>query len=178
MGKLYKVDTTRELPFLAVKAWHEGDSKELKKWIDFGFFNHIFVSENGFVTTYYDAEEIEEYDKILDEKFTDDLFNELCDHFFDTLKSENFNSDDEIFVFLTKIGPASTLFYDISNYPEFATDNMIRRLIRVRKTTESFVYDVIKNIKNKEPKDYIYHKGELHFIPFEQFLKECLKNDS
>ena len=47
----------RECSLFSIKAWYEGESTELKKWIDFGFFNHIFVSKNGLVRLYYDVEE-------------------------------------------------------------------------------------------------------------------------
>lgn len=172
MGKLYRKDVTRELPLLSVKAWHEGDSNELKKWIDFGFSNTIFVSQNGKVTIYYDDEECDAFWDALKEKFTEDLFNKLCEHFFNVINSEKSDSEDEIFEFLVKIGPASTLFDELSKYPEFGTDNMMRRLFRVRKTTQHFIYSVEKKIKNRELKNYIFHKGKLLFVPFEQFIKE------
>ena len=57
MEKKYKKDVTRTSTLLGLKAWYEGESKELEKWIGFGFFNHIFVFERGNVTWYYNIEE-------------------------------------------------------------------------------------------------------------------------
>jgi|TARA_Y100000034_G_C6852173_1_gene386707 hypothetical protein len=50
---------------------------------------------------------------------------------------------------------------------------MIRRLLRIRKTTESFCYELGNKINLENPfKDYVFFKGELYFIPFEEFIKE------
>ena len=71
--KKYKEDVTRDCSLLSIRAWYEGESKELEKWIGFGFFNHIFVSENGSVTLYYDIEEGNRFHEVLEEVFTEDF---------------------------------------------------------------------------------------------------------
>ena len=171
MGKRYQEDVLRKYPLSVIKAWHEGD-KGLKRWIDFGFFNTIFVSEEGWVTVYYDVEEGEAFQQALKEKLNEDLFDNLCDHFFEIIrKAETVDSEEEIFELYIKIFPAFIIFDELSKYPEIGNDYMVRRLIRVRQTTQDFSF--IENKLNQSgPKDYILHKGELYFIPFEQFLKE------
>jgi len=164
-------DVVRECPLSIVKAWHEGD-KGLKEWIDFGFFNTVFISEKGRVTVYYDIEEANVFQQILKEKLNEDLFDNLCEHFFEVIeKAKSVDSEDEIFELYIKLFPAFIIFDELSKYPELGNDYMIRRLIRVRQTTQDFSF--IENKLNQSgPKDYIFHKGELHFISFEQFLKE------
>jgi len=168
----FKELVTRHVSLLDVKAWHEGESKELKKWFGFGFFNHIFVSENGRVTVYYDTEELDKFDEIIREKLTEDLFNELCDYLFELIeKSKNAASDEEIFELYSKMWPAFTIFDELSKHPELGNEYMIRRLIRIRKTTEDFSF-LENKLNHPEIKTYLFHKEEIFLIPFEQFIKE------
>lgn len=174
MEKKYKEDVTRTSSLLGLKAWYEGESKELEKWLGFGFFNHIFVSRNGLMTLYYDVEEAKKFDEILEEKLTEELFNELCEHFFELIKKgDDSNTNEEIYKLTVKLWPAYTIFDVLSKYPEFGNEDMIRRLIRIRETTESFAYELESKINDENmPKDYIFYKGKLYFMPFEEFIKE------
>lgn len=171
MVRRYTEDVLRNFPLPIIKAWHEGD-KGLKKWIGFGFSNTIFVSENGWVTTYYDIEECEIFQQALTEKLNESLFNELCDDLFNLIeKAKAADLEEEIFELYVKMWPAFIIFDELSKYPELGTDDMIRRLVRIRKTIEDFSF--IENKLNKSgPKDYIYHNGELYFMPLEKFIKE------
>ena len=110
---------------------------------------------------------------MLDEKLTEELFNELCDYFFELIgQADNLNTKEEIFNISVKLWPAYTIFDELSKYPEFGNDSMVRRLIRIRTTTESFSYELESKIKTEGPKDYIFYKGELYLTPFEDFCKE------
>jgi|TARA_Y100000310_G_scaffold315905_1_gene367031 hypothetical protein len=174
MSKKYRENVTREFSFFSIKAWHEGESRELEKWIGFGFFNHIFVSKDGIVTLYYDVDEGDIFHKILEEKLTEELFNELCDYFFELIRQSNdLNSNEEIYSLSVKTWPALTIFDELSKYPEFGNNDMVRRLIRIRTTTESFAYELEgKREKENSHKNYIFFQGKLYFNSFEDFIKE------
>lgn len=172
----YKESVTRECSLFDVKAWYEGESKELKKLTCVGFFNHIFVSKNGLVTLYYNIEESEKFDEWLEENFTEDFFNELCDGFFDLVcKIDNMQSNEEIFNLYVKMWPALSIFDELSKYPDWGNDVMIRRLIRIRKSTESASYELVsKAVVENLPKNYIFFKGKIYYQNFDDF---CKKNE-
>ncbi len=173
MGKKFKEDVTRQSTFLGLKAWHKGESEELEKWIGFGFFNHIFLFENGNLTLYYDVEEGDRFHEVLKEKLTEIFFDNLCDNFFSVIeKSKCSETNEEIFESLVKLWPAFTIFDELSKYPEFGNYYMIRRLIRIREFTESFSYDIENKIKEERTKNCIFFKGEIYEMPFGQFIKE------
>lgn len=172
--KTYKRDMARECSLFSIKAWHEGESTELKKWIGFGFFNHIFISKNGLVRLYYDIEEGEKFHEILTEKLNDNLFDALCDNLFSLIeKSKGLKSEEEIYNLIVKCWPSFTIFDEVSKYPEFVSDAMMRRLMRVRKSTESFSYEIENQIDTtKMPKDYLFFQGKIIEKPFEKFIEE------
>ena len=170
----HREDVTRECSLFSIKAWYEGESNELKKWLDFGFFNHIFVSKNGIVTLYYDVDEGDKFHEILEKKLTEEIFDELCDYFFELIKqSNNVNSNYEIHNLSVKAWPALTIFDELSKYPELGNEYIIRRLIRVRTTTERFAYELEEKIEKENfQEDYIFSQGKLYFKSFEDFIKE------
>ena len=157
-----------------IQAWYLGESKELEKWIGFGFFNHLFISKNKIVRLYYNYEDGENFWKVLNEKLTEDLFHNLCDNLIELIEqSKTTNSEQELFKIYVKCWPAWTIFDEISKYPELATPLMLTRLIRLRKTTEAFSYDLSKRLNHTNlPEDYILFKGKLFFKPFDDFTKE------
>jgi len=164
-------NVTRECFLIDIKAWHEGESTELQKWIGFGFFNHLFVSKNGIVTLYCNIEEGNKFYKVLEQKLDEKLFDELCDNFLELI-DKKVDSDKEIYNLMVKIWPALTIFDEISKHPELASDKMILRLMRIRKVTESFSYELAKKINTEEyPKDYLFFKGELIEEELEKFIK-------
>ncbi|MDP2947306.1 MAG: hypothetical protein Q8N88_04260 [Nanoarchaeota archaeon] len=149
-----------------IKAWFIGESEELKKWIGEGYFNHIFVVENNNVTVYYDNEEAEKVWRALEKNFSEEFFDKLCDFYFEQI--ENQNPDN--FEILVKIWPALSIFDEISKYPEdFANEYILRRLIRIRKSTQNFYYRLLN--KNPQPKNYIFFKGNIFNHPLEEFVK-------
>ena len=82
-------------------------------------------------------------------------------------------NNEKIYNLSVKCWPALSIFDEISKYPEFATPLMIRRLMRIRKTTESFFYDLEKKLDiDKNPKNYIYYKGNIIKKPFNEFIKK------
>lgn len=172
--KIYHKSVARPCSLLDIKAWYEGESKELEKWIGFGFYNTLFVVDNGNVTVYYDNEECNKWDEVLNEILTEDLFHNLCDDFFELIRqAEQIESELELFKIMVKSWPALSIFDEISKYPEYANSNMLIRLIRVRKTTEAFSYDLSKKLNHpKEPKNYLFYKGNVLTMPFTHFLQK------
>jgi len=157
-----------------IKAWAEGDSLELKKWLGFGFNNHIFRVENGKVILYVDIEEEEEFIKVVKEKLTEEIFDNLCDNFFELIEeSKSINSNQEIYDLTVKSWPALTIFDYISKYPEYATESIIRRLTRTRQTTENFSYELSEKVSPEpQPENYIFYQNQILQKPFDEFLKE------
>ncbi len=172
--KKYKKALTRECSLFDVKAWYKGESEELKKLAGIGYFNHLFVCKNGFMTLYYDLEEAEIFDEWFKEKFTEDFFNKVCDNFYELINSiEVVESDEEIFDLSVKMWPALFFFDELSKYPELGNSDMIRRLIRVRKTTETASYKLSKKVIFEDsPEEYIFFKGDIYFKDFDSFCKE------
>lgn len=139
----------------------------------FWIFNHIFLFENGTLTLYYDVEEGDKFHEILGEKLTEEFFDNLCEHFFKFVeKSKTATSNDEIYYILVKLWPAFTIFDELSKYPEFGNDYMLRRIERIRKTTESFSYELEHKIGEEKAKNCIFFRGEIYEMPLEQFIKE------
>lgn len=169
--KYYKDITRLSFNLFDVKAWHLGESDKLKDWINFGFYNTIFVSVNGNVTVYYEKEECDKFYEILDEILDEELFNEVCDYLVE-LTMLDVNGHDEVFELSSKLWPCMTILDMVSRYPEYGNDSMIRRLIRLRKNTESFSYDLTKDVSGDWPENYIFYKGELIEGNFEEFVKE------
>ncbi|HDZ61239.1 MAG TPA: hypothetical protein ENH46_06025 [Candidatus Pacearchaeota archaeon] len=122
---------------------------------------------------YYDEEECNEFYRVLDEKLTEDFFNELCDYFFELIeKGREVKTKKDIFEIIVMSWPALVVFEEISNYPEYADEIMLRRLIRVRKTTESFIYDISKQVTHDFYSDtYIFFQGNVIKAPFEEFIR-------
>jgi len=172
--KVYHKSVSRHCSLFDIRAWYEGESKELEKWIGFGFYNTIFISENSKVTIYYEKEECDKFDKILDEKLTEELFNNLCDNLFEIIgASEDVKSNEEIYNLSVKSWPTLTIFDEVSKYPEYATDPMLLRLIRVRKETEAFPYELSRKAeRSKKPTDYIFFKNNLITIPAKEFMEQ------
>ncbi len=147
--KEYIKSTTRMMSLPEVEEWYQGESEELKKLIGFGFDNHLFISENGVVTLYYDNDEGEKFHEILKENLTEEFFDEICDKFVEAMGEGS----------LIKAWPMLTIFDEIDNYSELATPNMLRRLMRIRNSCHEFFY----NLEGRKggPKDFILFKGKV-----------------
>jgi len=176
MSQEYIKDLSRiGCSFYDLNCWYEGEFYGLKKLIGFGFENTFFLVENGTINSYYSLDECEQFYKILDEKITEKFFNQICDNFFELIeKSKTAESHEEIFKLMIEIWAILAIFHEISNYPEYANDSMLRRLLRVRKNTESFFYD-LSNKLNKEkisPQNYLFFKGKVFEKPINSFIEE------
>jgi len=174
--KIYCKSIKRPSSLTDIKAWHIGESEELKKWIGTGFFNHIFVSEKDLVRIYYNKEEEEKVWSSLKQNLTEDFFHKLCDYFFELIEqSEKVNSHEELFNITVKCWPAWTIQDYVSKFPELGTRAMLRRLIRVRQTTEEFSYKLSDRMNHEDSPDYyIFFKGNVLIMPFSEFI---LKNN-
>ena len=99
------------------------------------------------------------------------MFNDVCDSFAELTMLEA-ESNDEIFELSVKLWPCMTILDMVSRYPEYGNDSMIRRLIRLRKSTESFSYDLVRNVEGDWPETYIFYQGEIVEKPLEEFMVE------
>lgn len=120
-----------------VESWKIGESDELKKWIGFGFYKSKFTLKNKVLTIEYDNQEIIEFDKALEKYLDEELFDKMCDRFFELIELSKTESNFEIEV---KCMPILTIFDEISKYPSWANERMMRRLKRVRQSTHEFIY--------------------------------------
>jgi len=170
----YAKNVTRSCSLFDVRAWYEGESKELEKWLTFGFYDTFFVSKNGMVTVYYSESELKKFDEILDEKLDEKFFDDLCDDFFKIIEiSKNEKENKDIFKISVQCWPALTIFDVISKYPEFATKEMMRRLTRIRQSTEAFHYTLSNWANHTDlPKDYIFFKNNVILKSFEKFIND------
>ena len=97
-----------------------------------GLKNSIFFEENGTFNQWVDVDEAEEFHKfvkyICKEKHLDELFED----YFGALKRKN---KVEIFMHLS-------IFNEIDEHPEIATEDQLRRLKRIRESTHEEIYNV------------------------------------
>ncbi len=172
--KLYKESVTRHCSLLDIQIWQRGESEEFKRVTGMGFFNTIFVSENNMATVYYDREEIKKFEQMLEEKLTEEFFDELCDDYLGLIEiGRTIKTHEGITQVLIFTWPAMTIFDEISKYPEWVTETMIKRLKRIRDSTESFHYNLSKKLtKIESPKDYIFYQGKVYDMNFEDFKIE------
>ena len=124
-----------------ILAWHKGEEK-------LGLKNSLFVCEDGVVTQYVDSEEGEKFYEMV-KNLTEQEFNEICDEFFGAIENKD----------LAKMHEGLSIFDEIDNYPELANDDMKRRLMRIRESTESESY---KLVSKGGMKDFILYKGKLY----------------
>ena len=164
MTQKFVEEVTRMLNLFDARAWHHGQSAELEKLIGVGFFNHMFVSKNGVVTLYYDAEEGDIFYEKLRQRLTDEFFDEVCDDFAElTTQIDNVNTNKEVFDLSAKMMPALLIFDEIDTCPEIASENILRRLMRIRTSTEALSYELAnKAVLKEQPKDFILFKGDLY----------------
>lgn len=122
-----------------LESWRIGESDELKKWIGFGFYRSKFTLKNKILTIEYDNKEIIEFEKALEEYLDEELFDKMCDRFFELIELSKTKDNFEIEI---KCMPILTIFDEISKYPEWANESMMRRLKRIRKSTHEFIYNL------------------------------------
>jgi len=157
-------DITRiNTPIIDVIIRYKGECEELEKWIDWNFSNHLLISNNKNVTLYCDKEECNEFYKILEKKLDNDLFNKLCLRYFELIEKAKETEGIELQKILIEIWPILTIFHEISLDPNFLSELELRRLTRVRKTTESLIYDLFKKLRKKEePPNYFLFNRKIY----------------
>ena len=164
MGEEYKKSVTRWASLFDIKALWQGESTELEKWLEIGFNKTLFVSENGVVKVFYDKKEGNEFFIKLQEKLNEQFFNRLCQDFLDlTIQIPKVTSNKEIYDLSVKMWPALTIFEEISKYPEIASQEILNKLIEIRKKTEALSYELSNKINlENQPKDFIVMNGKLY----------------
>ncbi|GBE20649.1 phosphoenolpyruvate synthase [archaeon BMS3Abin17] len=181
MKKRYGKSLTRENSLIGIQAWSFGDSIELKKWLDWSFKGHYFVNKEGFVDLFAEEQEGENYYEVVQEKLKEErFFDELCNDFLINVKqSEEIIKKELIFKeeiiklynLIIKCWPALTIFDILSNYPELASQNVIEKLIRIRKETSKFIYDSEDKLIKSILKIYPEVEEDINYIKIEEFLE-------
>lgn len=148
----YYYDCTR-LGFtkLDVKAWKEGEGDELKKWLGVGLYKTKFIFNNGNVVSYNNIEECNELDNALDENLTEELFDAMCNNYFELIKeAENTEDKKVLYNIAVKCWAIQTVFDILDNYPIFGTDGMLRRLMRIRTNYQDWGYKLAERMNNEK----------------------------
>ena len=128
-----------------IEVWRIGEGDELKKWIGFGFYKTQFIKENGKVKIIYEDSEVRKFEEALNDHLNEKLFDEMCDRMFELIELSH-EEGANLYKISIESMPLLTIFDEISKYPEWATPSMLKRLERVRKTTEDFHYKLSKNL--------------------------------
>ena len=130
----------------SIMAWADGERK-------IGLNNSLFICNNGTVTQFVDLKEGEKFhDYVL--SMSDESFNELCESFFKTIAE-----DIDDFEKLSNLHVILAVFDEMDNYGEKISEDKLRRLKRVRESTESLPY----KLKTKDGhKDFIIFKNKLY----------------
>jgi len=121
-----------------VTRLNEKDSDSIKAWAkaeeNLGLTKSIFIlQKNGNLTQYYDYEEGEEfYKRLKAELKAKDYFNYICEKYFEALKDKD----------LVKIFECLIVFNEIEEHPEIATEDILRRLLRVRESSHNEIYNL------------------------------------
>ncbi|MFH1365685.1 MAG: hypothetical protein ABIH28_03815 [archaeon] len=147
-GEEYAYDCTK-IGFTEsdIKAWKEGAGDELKRWLGVGMYKTKFIFNEGSVTSYNNLKECEELDKALKQKLTEELFNKMCDKYFELIEDAKIaKTKEDIYKIMVKCWPMWIIFDILDNYPCFGTDNMLRRIMRIRTQTQDFYYNLSKRL--------------------------------
>jgi len=147
-GEEYAYDCTRiGFTELDIQVWKEGAGDELKKWLGVGMYKTKFIFNKGSVTSYNNLKECEEFDKKLDQELTEELFNNMCDKYFELIEeSKSAKTKEEIRKIMIKCWPIWIIFDILDNYPDCGTDSMLRRVMRIRTQTQDFYYKLSKSL--------------------------------
>ena len=124
----------------SVMSWSKGEEP-------LGLKNSFFICENGTVTQYVDCEEAEKFHEYI-KNLSEEEFNKICNEFFEAIENED----------LSKMHEALAVFDEMDNY-NLGTEDMKKRLLRVRKSTESASYEIVEE---SEVKNFIIYKGEIY----------------
>jgi len=150
-GEEYVYDCTKiGFTELEIKARKEGSGDELKKWLGVGMYKTKFIFNDGSVTSYNNLRECEELDNALNKKLTEELFNKMCDNYFELIEEyKNAKTKEDIRKIMIKCWPMWIIFDILDNYPHFGTDSMLRRTMRIRTQTQDFYYKLLKRLNEE-----------------------------
>ncbi len=109
-----------------------------KEWLDawakaeasLGLKNSFFLIKNGMVEQYVDGDEAEKFHDYV-RNLSEDEFNDICNNFFIAIADK-----DKFEMF-----KALTIFDEMDNH-SLGTDNMQKRLMRVRESTHEISYKI------------------------------------
>lgn len=143
MMKYFENICTRMYSLNLVIAWVKAEENH-------GLKNTIFISKNKVVIQLIDLEEAEKFHSELKEKINEDYFDSVVEAYFEAIEKKD----------LVKIFECLAIFDEIDNYPWIVTSDILRRLMKVRSTTESLIYE----LQREGPKDYVLFKNQIYYI--------------
>ena len=151
-GEEYEYDCARiGFTELEVQARKEGSGDELKKWLGVGMYKTKFIFNDGSVTSHNNLKECEKLDKALNQKLTEELFNNMCDKYFELIEeSRSAKAKEEIRKIMVKCWPMWIIFDILDNYPDCGTDSMLRRVMRIRTHKQDFFYELSKKLNDSQ----------------------------
>lgn len=163
MKKEIHKSVTRKFNLTQLKAWYVGEKDYLKRVLGVGFENTIYVCENNQVTFYYEDIEVKKFEIVLETLIGEEEFNDIVDNYMMFIDEiPKCKIDGEKLLLFSKLVPALTIFNEFDEYPEYMEEDMTRRLMRVRTSTEAKPYELLDGVGSKEPKDFILFKGEVY----------------
>lgn len=182
MEKRYKKSVSREGSLIGFQAWNVGDTIELRNWLDWGFERHYFVNKRGVVNLFVESQQGEDYYDIIQKKLKEkDFFNALYrDFLYHVNKGEEilrkkilFKETIDLYNLIIKCFPATTIFDTISNYPNITSyENIIGKVIDIRKETGEFLYDVENRLIEAVPKIFPEIKDFEDVILIQEFANK------
>ncbi len=114
-----------------IADWREGE-KVLTSWLKVNY-QSVFKRDGEWVGVYYDEKKGEELHEAIKKFLKDeDNFNEICDDFVKFIT--------KLHAIKAMMIPALIIFDEIDNYPEIASEDIKRRLMRIRKSTHEESY--------------------------------------
>ena len=124
MVRYYELAVTRMYSAELVEAWAKGEA-------NLGLKDSFFVMKNGVVEQYINSDEGEKFHEDLKKKLTTEYFGEICDKFYKAI-----DEDDKV-----KMFECLCVFGEIDEYPDIANPDILRRLMRVRQSTQHLIYE-------------------------------------
>jgi len=86
----------------------------------------------------------------------------MCDCYCELIEKAKLVNGWRLRELLVEIWPILCIFQEGSLYPEFVDDFDLRRLMRIRENTESFVYELFGKLeKEEEPEKYYFFQGDV-----------------
>ncbi|MBU2104488.1 MAG: hypothetical protein KKF67_01790 [Nanoarchaeota archaeon] len=153
-----------------IQEWHIGESEYLKRMLYTGFYNTLYISKDGVVEFHYDQSECDNFEKALENYLDEETFNDICNEFMRKIEGPE--------VKIREIVPHLTVFNEVDEYPEWFEEqyrgDCLRRLMRVRQSTEPKLYQIMKP---SELKNFIYFQGKTYPLEHkDKFLSKTFRS--